>query len=110
MLKLNDAFGPSATSNAFISHSDEPINLLAVGTWDGNTLTVNVNPNPNRESWTVLYQAGSAVTMTATDNMKALVLPGGVYVRLTSTTDDGGLTDLNLWVGGPGVTLVSGEV
>lgn len=111
MLKLQDAFAGDSTSNQFISHHSEPINVMAVGTWgdaDATVLTLQVNPDPKRESWVDLSQDGSTVTLSATNNMDALVLPGGVYCRFTSS--DVANTDLNLWVGGPGVTLVSGEV
>jgi len=107
MLKLEDEFKELSTSNAFISHHFEPINVMAVGTWDGNTLTIQVNPDPKRESWVNLQQGGSAITLTDTNNLRALTLPGGVHVRFTSTT--GAATDLNLWVGGRGVSLVSPE-
>lgn len=104
MLKLVDGMTADKYSPSFISHNSEPINVMAIGTWDSNTLTVEVNPDPKREaSWHTLYQSGAAVTLTSTDNMKALVLPGGVYVRLASAS--GASTDLDIWVGGPGVAL-----
>lgn len=117
MLKLQDGYTGTSTapSAVFISNHSEPINVLAVDT-DGNgwgagaasVLTVEINPDPKREEWNTLYQGGVAVALEATNNMAALTLPGGVYCRFVG--NDTANTDLNLWVGGPGVTLVSGEV
>lgn len=116
MLKLQDGYtGTSTTpSLVFVSNHSEPINVLAVepssGDWgdaDAAVLTVEVNPDPKREVWNTLYQDGVAVTLEATNNMAAFTLNGGVHCRLVG--NDTANTSLNLWVGGNGITLPSGE-
>lgn len=104
MLHLVADFGPSSTSPTFETYYYEPFNICATGEWDSNTLTVQFNPAPDKGApWTDLQQNGSTVTLTATDNAKALVFTGGVSLRLVSTT--GASTDLDIWVGGGGVVL-----
>jgi len=110
MLKLQDAFAGNSTSNQFISHHDEPINVLITGNWGGEdacVLTLEGNPDPKRESWVTLKQDDVDITMSAGHNVDSLSLPGGVYLRFTST--DVASVDLNLWVGGRGVALVGEE-
>lgn len=111
MLKLQDEFGGNATSETFISNFSEPINVMATGDWgalDACVLTLQINPDPQRETvWETAYQDGSTVTLSATNNIEVLTLPGGVHCRLSSS--DVASVDLNLWVGGEGVTLPAGE-
>ena len=108
MLKLHDALGASATSNAFRCDYGDFVNVLIVGTWDSNTVQVEVSPDPVREAYADLYQDTLAVTLTSTNNMATLCLSGGTYVRFS--TGAGASTDLNIWVSPEGVELVSGEV
>ena len=110
MLKLQTAINVNdAVSNVFVSNHSEPLNVMAVGTWGTSaTLTFEVNPDPKRQAtWTTLSVAGNNVTMTSSDMLKTLQFPGGVHVRLKLTFS--GATSLDIWVGGPGVTLASSE-
>ena len=108
MLKVHDALGASSTSNAIRVDYGDFTNVLIVGTWDSNTVTVHVCPDPSRESYTALYQDGATVTLSATDNLKTLCLSGGTFVRFVTST--GASTDLNVYVSSEGVVLVDGEV
>lgn len=82
--------------------------MLAVGTYgtDG-TLTIEINPDPSRESWFSYASGGSNLTLTATNIARVLQIPG-VYVRLKANNNATGM-DLNVWVSGKGVSLVSAE-
>ena len=116
MLKLVDALGTGATSPVWISHHDEPSIVLAVGNFGGagagsgtgdGTLTLEINPDPTRETWYTLAQGGNNLTLSSTNVLRVLQIPG-VYVRLKANNNATGM-DLNVWVSGKGVSLVSAE-
>ena len=109
MLKLHDGIGPSdQTSNAFMNNDADYVTITAAGNWgDGSAaeLKIQVSPDPSAISYYDLYQSGSLVKLTATANLRGMNIPGGLAVRVVETTSTPN-TDLDIYVGGPGLVLL----